>query len=1391
MSPGRHLAVVPFLLFAAAAFAQQTNNPELRAVPAPPKVAVDGNLDDWDLSGKILICPDVAALLDRYAVRASAMYDADYLYLAFQFTDASPMGNRVNPRSDPGGGWRADSIELRLETDQIVNVQAWYYTDQQQPTVWIGYGLANGPPFNPVIDEALEAGAKEGFRKDADGQGYVQELALPWKLLYKSGQAPTKGGSLRMGIQVNWGDASGGLATGMPSFRFEDLINPEHPQRSFFWRAREAWGTVRLLAHGDLDPSPSLALLDQAEQLRLQRYATVGPVPIAYDLPADGFVTLVVETLDGTRLRNLIADYPRRAGANTDYWDGRDDDGRLVATGTFRVRGLWHQAFDVTWEFAFGTPNPMPFAGADGRGGWLSNHANHMAALADDAHIYVSAPHTEGPYPVIALDYEGNKVWGGLARWRAGFMARHGDYLYVVNDPDVSPASDPKDLKSAAAIELIQLDPATGLEIPWPDRNSKHKIAEWSVAEQGTARQWEGSTVQDQAHDADWAGCNAQGLAALGDRLYLSLHYQDKLLVIDPAVGQAVGEIPVADPAGIASDGRRLLVISGRRVVALDPASGQTTPFVTTNLAAPIDLALDSRGRLYVSDWADQMCVKVFNPDGTYLKTIGKPGGRPWVGDYDPTGMLLPRGITIDARDRLWVAEFDFSPRRISCWNTDNGDLVLEKLGKGRYGGMGYYVLPDQPDRGIYMNNLVELDWEQGRWRVLSTLWRATRENESIGADPYLRFGRILEHGGRRYLAHGMARPQGGPTVISELRAGRAIPVAAIGDCVSAILSKSAQQAGGQDPDPVFAKHLYSESQVQAAAERLYPWFFHGPLAGDTRAVAYPQGRASIWRQAVKLDRELGRKQPKSQGSPNLNFLWSDLNGDALVQDSEMHYVATPGLEGPLPQKWCTETWANGVIDDDFTLYVSAIQDGRAYHYRVPVSRWTEAGAPVYEPADIRLLAESPYMGQAARIIGGGNLLTLGNIPSGTRPGGRRDPLVVYRPDGSIAWTYPSPWTGVHGSHTAPKEKRGLLIGPLGVAGDATLPEVGGIFAFHTNVGTADIFTNDGLFVGRLFRDGRSAPEPWPDLPRRGVSLNNMSNGGEWFGGQFFQRPDGRIFVVCSREAGVIAEVHGLDTVRRFADREIAFTAEHYAIAAAQEAPRPGETGPPSVKLPHLAPPAATPPPLNAFAWTTSTKAAWRYDETRAAEAAIMVDANHLHVAFKVEDDTPMINRGEDVRRLFKFGDAAILELRTDPMQVGKGVAPGDLRLLFSVHQGKPVAVLYDYRRPGAGEPVELTSVKTTRIERLEVLENAKMAIDRDDGGYVLRASVPLADLKWTPVPGTVYPGDFGIVYSDQTGQTNQLRMYWSNRATGIVSDLSMEADIQPGNWGRFEVLGK
>ena len=82
-----------------------------------------------------------------------------------------------------------------------------------------------------------------------------------------------------------------------------------------------------------------------------------GPIPVRFTLNAPGYVTLVIESADGRRMRNLVSETPFPAGPNTVWWDATDDLARdlnaprhgvyripaqLVAPGTYRVRGLYH-----------------------------------------------------------------------------------------------------------------------------------------------------------------------------------------------------------------------------------------------------------------------------------------------------------------------------------------------------------------------------------------------------------------------------------------------------------------------------------------------------------------------------------------------------------------------------------------------------------------------------------------------------------------------------------------------------------------------------------------------------------------------------------------------------------------------------------------------------------------------------------------------------------------------------------------------------------------------------------------------------------------------------------------------------------------------------------------
>jgi hypothetical protein len=60
---------------------------------------------------------------------------------------------------------------------------------------------------------------------------------------------------------------------------------------------------------------------------------------LVYELPADAVISVNVYDLDGNRVRTLADRDDRSRGGyrGQDRWDGRDDDGQLVAAGPYLV----------------------------------------------------------------------------------------------------------------------------------------------------------------------------------------------------------------------------------------------------------------------------------------------------------------------------------------------------------------------------------------------------------------------------------------------------------------------------------------------------------------------------------------------------------------------------------------------------------------------------------------------------------------------------------------------------------------------------------------------------------------------------------------------------------------------------------------------------------------------------------------------------------------------------------------------------------------------------------------------------------------------------------------------------------------------------------------------
>jgi len=109
----------------------QSQNEGMFGVPASGKVEIDGNLDEWDWSGRIRMFGNYD-ITEKYGSETAVMYDNDYCYLGFKVKDLTPMQNKYDPVNEAGWTFKGDCVQLRISTDQSL----WLTIMTNKTEVW-------------------------------------------------------------------------------------------------------------------------------------------------------------------------------------------------------------------------------------------------------------------------------------------------------------------------------------------------------------------------------------------------------------------------------------------------------------------------------------------------------------------------------------------------------------------------------------------------------------------------------------------------------------------------------------------------------------------------------------------------------------------------------------------------------------------------------------------------------------------------------------------------------------------------------------------------------------------------------------------------------------------------------------------------------------------------------------------------------------------------------------------------------------------------------------------------------------------------------------------------------------------------------------------------------
>lgn len=861
------------------------------------------------------------------------------------------------------------------------------------------------------------------------------------------------------------------------------------------------------------------------------------PIPVRFKLDEPAFVTLVIERTaavepdnagekpdqdagkklhytgrHGLRVKNLVSNTWFPAGEHTVWWDGLDEsnahmtkkfywriDGSLVSAGDYRVRGLTRQAVVPKYQFAVysGGQSP-PWKSKNGLGGWLADHTPPAAALF--------LPGSSGKGKVTAP-----RVL--LSSW----VAEAGDGL-VWCDLDGRRVAGTRGIGAGdgwGGAELLARDVGSKPVA----KHDAYLAGSWFVDK---AEVWAIGPNQklftyQYPRKEDWG---VGGLAVHDGRIALSLPKLNQVLLIDAAKGTLLGKTEVEQPHGLAFDANgRLLVLSARALTAWEVVSeGAGLKLKRLDWTAPETfedpqgIALDDRGRIYVSDWGKSHQVKVLGPDGKLVRTIGR-SGVPRAGPYDPLHMNHPKGLTVDVDGRLWVAENWLVPKRVSIW-TSGGELIKAMYGPTWYGGGGSLDPRDRTRFFIHGDGggmEFKIDWERGTSALKQVYYLPDAvvdllEYKLAGKIPPMKsFPQTpVWVGERLYLSNCFAGdPTNGETVVTlyHYREGIAVPVAAVGD------------AGDAGWDLLRTEPFRSR----------WPPAVNPPESG-------------------------------SGGSKMVaTFAWCDLNDDGRVQPDEVQILAGP--PGSL------------TLDGELGLTTST-------GVRYTPAGFTAKGAPRYDLTRGEKLAEGGQPGGGGQVFAARDGWTISTVPPNPLPGcylaGTKNGRLNWTyPEEFLG--LPNSHHSKPPRHPGEVIGTTRLLGRSFLAprtGDRKAEPIE-LWAINGNYGNIYLFTTDGLLVATLFQDTRVS-KPWPNEERRGFEPKDLSLDEECFFPSIQQMVDGRVYLVAGKSFSGIFEITGLHTIRRLPEQRLTVTAEQVASARRylDARPRPDASAEPGKEVP-------------------------------------------------------------------------------------------------------------------------------------------------------------------------------------------------------------------------------
>ncbi len=478
---------------------------------------------------------------------------------------------------------------------------------------------------------------------------------------------------------------------------------------------------------------------------------------------------------------------------------------------------------------------------------------------------------------------------------------------------------------------------------------------------------------------------------------------------------------------------------------------------------------------------------------------------------------------------------------------------------------------------------------------------------------------------------------------------------------------------------------------------------------------------------------------------PDGSYYWQDKNNDQTVQDDEL--IPTPAKLGNA---------GFNPIDGDLDLWLG---NGVSHPTHIDAD-----GHAFYDLTQIETVALSKTGHGAGWMDADGGTFTYDMY------GSKENWLAKWSADGALQWAYPGQreWKSCL---NMPMQSPGHFLGltnPLGVAGQVT--------GLANYFGGYHLFTTDGVYLAMLMRDSRDGKGLGADvtasevLTGQLVKLDNLPG----------SAGKSRYFLLAGAADARVTEIFGLDTVQHLPGG--AFTLSDAEVKTAADALTAY-----NAKLTHgkrLTIVRDKKGLANAEALTKL------YDTSRGFSVRAAYDAQNLYIAYDVSSPYELINNQPDSSIVFKGGNCLDIQLATDPAADAKRQAPvpGDVRILVTRQNGKPLAVIYRPKVKGfTGTPIVFRSPGNKEaFDAIEVCDRIGLEYQKTGTGYSAVVTIPLETIGLALHPGGQIRYDLGILYGNVTGSATAARSYLMNSSfsANVTNDIPNESRVEPAEWG-------